>query len=47
MTAVGCRPKRELCFLPGQLRWTFLPKERYGNLLSTYLQRSRPKVKCL
>ena len=26
MTAVGGRPKPELCFLPGRLRWTLLPK---------------------
>jgi len=26
--------KPELHFLPGQLRWTLLPKERYGNSLS-------------
>ena len=24
----------EICFLPGQLRWTILPKERYGDSLS-------------
>ena len=31
--AVGGRPKPELCFLLGRLRWTLLPKERYGNSL--------------
>jgi len=35
-TAIGGRPKLELCFLPGRLRWTLLPKERYGNSLSGY-----------
>jgi len=34
LTAIGGRPKPELCFLPGRLRWTILPKERYGNALS-------------
>ena len=34
VTAIGGRPKPELCFLPGRLRWTVLPKERYGNSLS-------------
>ena len=33
-TAVSGRPKPEICFLPGRLRWTLLPKERYGNSLS-------------
>jgi len=32
--AIGGRPKPELCFLLRQLRWTLLPKERYGNSLS-------------
>jgi len=34
MTAIGGRLKPELCFLLGQLRWTFLPKELYSNSLS-------------
>ena len=34
MTALGGRPKPELCFLPGRLRWTLLLKKRYGNSLS-------------
>jgi len=34
VTAIGGRPKPELCFLPGRLRWTLLPNERYGNSLS-------------
>jgi len=34
VTAIGGRPKPELCFLPGRLRWTLTPKERYGNSLS-------------
>ena len=33
VTANG-RPKPELCFLPGRLRWTLLPKEHYSNSLS-------------
>ena len=33
-TAIGGRPKPELCFLPGRLRWTLLHKERYDNSLS-------------
>jgi len=36
VTAIGGRPKPELCFLPGRLRWTLLPKEHYGNSLSGY-----------
>jgi len=32
--AIGGRPKPKLCFLPGRLRWTLLPKERYGDSLS-------------
>ena len=34
VTAIGGRLKPEVCFLPGRLRWTLLPKERYGNSLS-------------
>jgi len=34
VTAIGGRPKPELCFLPGRLRLTLLPKERYSNSLS-------------
>ena len=34
VTAIGGRPKPEIRFLPGQLRWTLLPKERYGDSLS-------------
>jgi len=30
-TAIGGWPKPELSFLPGRLRWTLLPEERYGN----------------
>jgi len=31
---IGSRPTPETCFLPGQLRRTFLPKERYDYSLS-------------
>jgi len=34
VTAISGRPKPELCFLPGWLRWTLLPKECYGDPLS-------------
>jgi len=34
VTAIGGRPKPEICFLPGRLGWTLLPKERYGDSLS-------------
>jgi len=34
VTAIGVRPRPEICFLPGWLGWTLLPKERYGDLLS-------------
>jgi len=34
VTAIGGRPKPELWFLPGRLRWTILLMERYGNSLS-------------
>jgi len=34
VTAIGGRPKHDLCFLPGQFRRTILPKRRHGNLLS-------------
>jgi len=37
VTAIGGRPKPELCFFPGRLRWTLLPKERYGNSLTNKL----------
>jgi len=30
VTAIGGRPKPELCFLPGRLKRMLLPKERYG-----------------
>jgi len=36
VTAIGGRPKPELCFLPGRLRWTLLPRKRCGNSLSGY-----------
>ena len=32
MTAIGCRPKPGICFLPGRLRWTFLPKDYVDSL---------------
>jgi len=34
MTATSGWPTSEMRFLPEQLRWTLLPKERYGNSLS-------------
>jgi len=33
-TAISGMATPEMCFLPGQLRWTLLPKKRYGNSLS-------------
>ena len=33
-TAIGARPKPEICFLPRRLKWTLLSKERYGDSLS-------------
>jgi len=42
VTAVGGRPKPELCFLPGRLRWTLFPKERYGNSLSGCRSNTQP-----
>ena len=32
--AIGSRPKPEIYFLPEQLRWMFLPRERYDDSLS-------------
>jgi len=32
--AIGGRPKHEVCFLPGRLRWTLFPVDRYGNSFS-------------
>jgi len=34
VTAIGGRPKHEMRFLPGRLRWTLLSKECYGDSLS-------------
>ena len=34
VTAIGGRPKPELCFLSGRLGYLLLPKERYGSSLS-------------
>ena len=42
MTAVGARPKPEVCFFPGRLRWTLLLKERYGDWLSGCGSKSQP-----
>ena len=42
MTAIGGRPKPELCFLLGRLRWTLLPKESYGNSLSGCASNTQP-----
>jgi len=33
-TAISGIPTREMCFLPGKLRRTILPRERYGDSLS-------------
>jgi len=33
-TAISGMPTPEVCFLPGQLRWTLLPKERNSDSLS-------------
>jgi len=33
LMALCGRPTPNLCFLSGRLRWTLLPKERYGNSL--------------
>jgi len=33
VTAMGGRPKPEICFFPEQLRRMLLPKERYGECL--------------
>jgi len=33
-TAINGRPKPEICFLPGRLKWTLLPEERYNALSS-------------
>jgi len=41
LTAIGGRPKFEICFLLRRLRWKHLPKERCGDLLScrgSYIQ---------
>jgi len=42
VTAIGGRPKPELCSLPGRLRWTLLPKEHYGNSLSGRGSKTQP-----
>ena len=34
VTAICGKPTPEIRFSPGQLRWTLLPKERYGDSLS-------------
>jgi len=31
LTTIGGKLKPEFFFLPGRLRWTLLPKERYGD----------------
>jgi len=41
-TAIGSSPKLEICFLPGRLRWTLLPKERYGDSLSGRRSNAQP-----
>jgi len=32
--AIGGRPKPEVCFCPGRLRWTLFLKNRYGHSIS-------------
>jgi len=34
VTAIGGKPKPEIYFLPGRLKWALLPKERFGDSLS-------------
>jgi len=34
-TTISGMPTPEICFLPGQLRWTLLPNEYYGDSLSS------------
>jgi len=34
LTTIDGRPKPDYCFLSGRLRWTLLPKKRYGDSLS-------------
>jgi len=34
LTTIGGSPKPEICFLLGRLRWTLLPKKRFGDSLS-------------
>jgi len=33
-TGLSGMPTPGICFIPGQLRWTLLPKERYGDSVS-------------
>ena len=42
VTVIGSRPKPELCFLPGRLRWTLLPKECYGDSFSDRRSNTQP-----
>jgi len=54
VTAVGDRPKAQVWFLPGRLKWTLLPKQRYGalpsvrrsNLYSLTFRRTPPLSCC-
>ena len=42
VTALGGKPKPEICTSPRRLRWTLLPKERYGDSLSGRGSNTRP-----
>jgi len=44
VTTIGGRQKSELCFLPGWLKWTLLPKERYGNSHSGCGSNTQPSI---
>jgi len=40
VTAVGVRPKTVICFLPGRLRWTLLPKRGAAAIHSLVMDRT-------
>jgi len=44
VTAISGMPTPEICFSPGQLRRTILPKERYGDSLSVAESDTQPGV---
>jgi len=43
-TAISGMPTSEICFLPRQVRWTFLPKERYSDSLSGCGPNTQPAI---